>query len=78
MIAASASIPRSAPQLQPLHWWCQPPAPPRLAHLRQALADHLQRTHGPGAVPLRWAVTAVDPERGWQVEGVVLLESNDR
>ena len=48
-----------------------PPGPdPR--QLRAAITAHLA-THGwRAAEPLRWAITAVDPLRGWQLEGVAV------
>jgi len=59
--------------LQPLACWCPPGPPPLLPRLQAALAAHLLALHGPGCEPLRWAVTAVDPERGLRLEGVVLV-----
>lgn len=40
--------------------------------LRAAIAVHLEALGWSGAEPLRWAITAVDPARGLQLEGVAL------
>jgi hypothetical protein len=44
----------------------------RLPALRAAIAAHLEALGWSGAEPLRWAITAVDPSRGLQLEGVAL------
>jgi hypothetical protein len=49
-----------------------PPLPPDPAGLRCAIAAHLASLGWPGAEPLRWAITAVDPLRGLQLEGLGL------
>jgi hypothetical protein len=48
--------------------------PPDPAALRDAIAAHLVGLGWPGAEPLRWAITAVDPLRGLQLEGVGVRE----
>jgi hypothetical protein len=48
--------------------------PPDPAALRGAIRAHLAGLGWPGAEPLRWAITAVDPLRGLQLEGVGLKE----
>ena len=48
--------------------------PPDTAALSAAIRDHLAGLGWPGAEPLRWAITAVDPLRGLQLEGVGLME----
>jgi hypothetical protein len=64
----------AAPDLRllPLDLWVPPAAGPLLDRLRLALAGEARLLGGPQAVPLRWAVTAADPERGLRLEGVVL------
>jgi hypothetical protein len=55
-------------RLEPLALWLRPrPGQPLLPQLRAALSGT------PGAQPLRWAVTAVDPDRGLRVEGVLVI-----
>ena len=46
------------------------PDPPNPVALRVAIAAHLAGLGWTGAEPLRWAITAVDPLRGLQLEGV--------
>jgi hypothetical protein len=58
-------------RLQPLDLWLQPADAPLLPQLRQALAEAAAAQLGPGAEPLRWAITAVDPLRGLRLEGVL-------
>ena len=48
--------------------------PPDPAALRGAIAAHLVGLGWPGAEPLRWAITAVDPLRGLQLEGVGVIQ----
>ena len=48
--------------------------PPDPAALRDAIAAHLVDLGWPGADPLRWAITAVDPLRGLQLEGVGVIQ----
>ncbi len=55
------------PRLAPLELWLRPAPGPLLPQLLAALA-------ATGAEPLRWAITAVDPQRGLRLEGVVLAE----
>jgi hypothetical protein len=62
----------STPALVPLELWLQPLAGPLLPQLRRALGAESTRLAGPGAEPLRWAVTAVDPQRGLRLEGMVV------
>jgi hypothetical protein len=56
-----------APRLAPLELWLQPRPGALLPQLRAAFA-------AAGIEPLRWAITAVDPQRGLRLEGVQLLE----
>ena len=44
--------------------------PPDPAALRSAIRAHLTDLGWADAQPLRWAITAVDPLRGLQLEGV--------
>jgi hypothetical protein len=60
-----------SPRLAPLELWLRPEPAPLLPQLRAALA-------AAGGEPLRWAITAVDPERGLRLEGVVLTEGGPR
>lgn len=48
---------------------------PEPAALGRAMTAHLEQCGHPGAEPLRWAITAVDPVLGWQVEGVAIRQS---
>ena len=59
-------------RLQSLDLWLQPADAPLLPQLRQALAEAAAAQLGPGAEPLRWAITAVDPLRGLRLEGVLV------
>ena len=61
-----------APLLQPLELWLRPGPGPLLPQLREALLEQAVRLAGEGAEPLRWAITAVDPERGLRLEGLVV------
>jgi hypothetical protein len=58
--------------LVPLELWLRPQAGALLPQLKRALGAEAQRLAGEGAEPLRWAVTAVDPQRGWRLEGMVV------
>jgi hypothetical protein len=49
------------------------PDPPDPAALRGAIAAHLAGLGLPGAESLRWAITAVDPLRGLQLEGMGVI-----
>jgi hypothetical protein len=60
------------PALVPLELWLQPQAGPLLPQLRRVLGAEAVRLAGPGAEPLRWAVTAADPQRGLRLEGMVV------
>jgi hypothetical protein len=53
--------------LAPLELWLQPRPGALLPQLRAAFA-------AAGIEPLRWAITAVDPQRGLRLEGVQLQE----
>jgi hypothetical protein len=77
----------SGPVLVPFSFWLSRAAatpapspspdrghPPEPAALRDAIRAHLAGLGWPGAEPLRWAITAVDPLRGLQLEGVGLTE----
>lgn len=61
-----------AQRLHPLDLWFAPQEGPLLPQLRQALRLGAERQLGPGAEPLRWAITAVDPQRGLRLEGVLV------
>jgi hypothetical protein len=61
-----------APLLQPLELWLQPGPGPLLSQLRETLRQQAVRLAGEGAEPLRWAITAVDPERGLRLEALVV------
>jgi hypothetical protein len=58
--------------LLPLVLWLRPGPGPLLRQLQPALQGEAQRLAGAGAEPLRWAITAVDPERGLRLEGLVV------
>jgi hypothetical protein len=64
--AACAALPADpqAPSATPQ------PDPPDPTALRGAIAAHLAGLGWACAEPLRWAITAVDPLRGLQLEGV--------
>ncbi len=66
--AAAAPSPGRSPDR------ADPPDPPDPAALRSAIRAHLAGLGWPGAEPLRWAITAVDPLRGLQLEGVGLTD----
>jgi hypothetical protein len=51
------------------------PNAPDVAWLSTAIAAHLAGLGWPDAEPLRWAITAVDPLRGLQLEGVGICEA---
>lgn len=50
------------------------PDPPDPADLRAAIAAHLEGLGWLGAQSLRWAITAVDPLHGLQLEGVGVMD----
>ncbi len=52
------------------------PDPPDPVALRVAIAAHLGGLGCPSAEPLRWAITAVDPLRGLQLEGVGVSQAH--
>jgi hypothetical protein len=56
-------LPRTAGSSHPLD-------PPDPTALRSAIRAHLTELGWADAQPLRWAITAVDPLRGLQLEGV--------
>ena len=62
------------PVLVPFCFWLAPSAsssrPLDPAALRSAIRAHLAELGWADAQPLRWAITAVDPLRGLQLEGV--------
>ena len=62
------------PLLVPFFFWLPPSAcslrPLAPAALRSAIRAHLAELGWADAQPLRWAITAVDPLRGLQLEGV--------
>ena len=45
---------------------------PHPTDLRAAIAAHLNSCGWPNCEALRWAITAVDPNRGLQLEGVAI------
>lgn len=51
------------------------PIPPDPADLRDAIRSHLDDLGWPAAEALRWAITAVDPLRGLQLEGVGVIQA---
>ncbi len=53
------------PRLAPVELWLRPGPGPLRPQLEAAL-------RAAGAEPLRWAITAVDPQRGVRLEAVVL------
>lgn len=55
-------------KLVPLELWLAPAAGPLLPRLRQALAEACPA----GGEPLRWAITAADPQRGLRLEAVLI------
>ncbi|MCT0225720.1 hypothetical protein [Synechococcus sp. CS-1328] len=57
-------------RLEPLELWLKPAAGALLPQVRASLA-----AQSGGAEPLRWAITAVDPDRGLRVEGVWVFSS---
>lgn len=58
--------------LVPFLFWLSPAAGPLLPQLRNALTREAEGRAGAGAEPLRWAITAVDPQQGLLLEGVIL------
>ncbi|MFM8606145.1 MAG: hypothetical protein ACKOBY_11630 [Cyanobium sp.] len=70
---APQSAPQQAAVLVPFTFWWE--GPPALPGLRAAIAAHLADLGWPAAEPLRWAITAVDPSRGLQLEGVAVSGS---
>lgn len=57
--------------LEPLTFWLPSGEGPLLPRLRAALAERI-RSRGTEAEVLRWAITAVDPRKGVQLEAVVV------
>ncbi len=55
-------------RLVPLEFWLPPAPGPVLPRLRRALAE----AAGAEGEPLRWAITAADPERGLRLEAVLI------
>ena len=62
----------AALRLHPLDLWFMPQEGPLLPQVRQSLLHCAEQQLGPGAEPLRWAITAVDPQRGLRLEGVLV------
>jgi hypothetical protein len=60
-------------RLVPLELWLPPAPGPVLPRLRQALAE----SAGVDSEPLRWAITAADPERGLRLEAVLIVPGPD-
>ncbi|WP_411874675.1 hypothetical protein [Vulcanococcus limneticus] len=67
---AACAAPPADPQTPSTSPQPDPPIPPDPTALRDAIAAHLAGLGWPRAEPLRWAITAVDPLRGLQLEGV--------
>ena len=60
-------------RLVPLEFWL-PPAPGAvLPRLRRALAE----AAGADGEPLRWAITAADPDLGLRLEAVLIVPGTD-
>lgn len=73
--ARAASPPPPEPASQPPQPPPQPPLPPQPRQLRTAISAHLAAQGWPAAEPLRWAITAVDATRGWQLEGMAVQDA---
>lgn len=58
-------------KLQPLELWIRRSPGPLLPQIRLALAQAALQC-GPGARPLRWAITAADGLRGLRIEAVLI------
>ena len=63
------------PRLLPLVFWHRhdQAGPPRLKPLQQAITTEFGRRGWAGVEPLRWAITAVEQERGLRIEAIGLL-----
>lgn len=83
MAADQAQATQHTPLLVPFTFWrtgdasaaAAPARLPGLDTLRAAIAAHLADLGWPDAEPLRWAITAVDPNRGLLLEGVAVCGS---
>jgi hypothetical protein len=81
LVPFSLWLPRAAcaappPDLQvPASSTSPQPDPPDPAALRSAITAQLAGLGWSGAEPLRWAITAVDPLRGLQLEGVGVIQT---
>ena len=73
---AACAAPPADPQAPSTSPQPNPPIPPDPAALRDAIAAHLAGLGWPRAEPLRWAITAVDPLRGLQLEGVGVIQAH--
>ena len=74
---ARAASAESPPDPQDLAASTSPqPDPPDPTALRGAIAAHLAGLGWACAEPLRWAITAVDPLRGLQLEGVGVIQAH--
>ncbi len=60
-------------RLLPLELWLPPAPGPLLPRLRRALTE----AAGADGEPLRWAITAADPDRGLRLEAVVVVPGPD-
>ena len=76
-----ASTASRSPELGAFAFWLaaagglEAEGPPfSLAAIESAIRAHLTSLHQPDAEPLRWAITAVDPDRGLLLEGVAVRE----
>ncbi|MEY4808771.1 MAG: hypothetical protein RLZZ206_3160 [Cyanobacteriota bacterium] len=67
---AACAAPPADPQAPSTSPQPDPPDPPDPTALRGAIDAHLAGLGWACAEPLRWAITAVDPLRGLQLEGV--------
>lgn len=74
---AACAAPPADPQAPSTSPQPDPPIPPDPAALRDAIAAHLAGLGWPRAEPLRWAITAVDPLRGLQIEGVGVIQTRE-
>jgi len=64
----------ASPRLVPFTVWHphDTSVPLRLRPLLQAIEAEFARRGWAGAEPLRWAITAVEPDRGLRIEGIGL------
>ena len=60
-----------SPVLVPVALWLPPGEGPLLPRAREALEERIRSSGAEGDV-LRWAITAIDPRQGVQLEAVVV------